>query len=49
MTSKNNDLVSFGCKCQGRHGVGEASIVSIDQGIVEDDRSIDPFVSGLSP
>jgi hypothetical protein len=30
MASQNDDLVPFGCKCQSRQGVGEASIVSID-------------------
>ena len=44
MTSQDDDLVPFGCKCQSRQGVGESSIVSIDQSIVQDDRSINAFV-----
>ncbi len=40
LASQDNDLVSFGCKRESCQGVGEASVVRIDESIVQDDRSI---------
>lgn len=44
MTGQDDNLMLLTCKCQRGEGVSEPAVICINKSIIQNDRSINPFI-----